>query len=46
MRYEPHHVSPEKVAAKQQKTQELTRKVAIGVAFASVFIFFIKLLFL
>lgn len=46
MRYEPDVIPPEKVAAKQKKVQEITRKLAICIAFVSVFIFFIKLLFL
>lgn len=46
MRYEPTIVPPEKIAAGQQKIQELTRKLAICIAFCSVFVFFIKLLFL
>ena len=46
MRYEPEIIPPEKIAAQQKKVQEITRKLAIFIAFASVFIFFIKLLFL
>jgi len=46
MRYERDIIVPEKVAAQQKKLQEITRKSAIVLAFVSVFIFFIKLLFL
>ena len=46
MRFEPQIISPEKVAKQQKKVEEITRKIAITIAFASVFFFFIKLLFL
>jgi len=46
MRYERDIILPDKVAAQQKKQQEITRKLAICLAFVSVFIFFIKLLFL
>ncbi len=46
MRYEPTIIPPERIAAKEKKVQEITRKIAICIAFFFVFIFFIKLLFL
>ena len=39
------YIDPESTR-EQQKTDEITRKVAIAVAFVGVFYFFIKLLFL
>jgi hypothetical protein len=39
------YVNPE-ATKEQQKIDEVTRKVAIAVAFVGVFYFFIKLLFL
>ena len=46
MRYQPTIIPPEKIAAQQKKVQEITRIIAIILAFCSVFVFFIKLLFL
>lgn len=46
MRYQPDIIPPEKIAAQEKKVQEITRKVAICLAFCSVFVLFIKLLFL
>lgn len=45
MKNEPLKKYIDVVSAKQKKTEELTRKVAIAIAFIGVFIFFIKLLF-
>ncbi len=36
----------EALERKRKRTEEITRKVALGIAFAGVFYFFIKLLFL
>lgn len=36
----------EAAVRKQERIDEITRKVAIAIAFAGVFIFFIKLMFL
>jgi len=44
MRIFPTTISEEKKAADDLRVKEITRKVAIAVAFAAVFIFFIKLL--
>jgi hypothetical protein len=46
MRYAPEIIPPEKIAAQQKKVQEITRKLASCIAIVSVFIFFIKLIFL
>ena len=39
-------LTSEELFVKQEKTDKITRKVAIGLVFAAVFYFFIKLLFL
>jgi len=39
-------LTPEELTEKQEKTDKVTRKVALAVVFAAVFYFFIKLLFL
>lgn len=45
MKNEPLKKYIDVVSAKKKKTDEVTRKVAIAIAFIGVFIFFIKLLF-